>query len=128
MEKENIILNTDADIEKIKESLLEDSSFDKLSDFFSLFADSTRLTIICLLINNELCVNDIAAVLNVSQSVVSHQLQVLRKHDIVDYRKEGKSVFYHLSDHHIKDLFSSGLEHVSEKDEDISNDRNKKGY
>lgn len=126
MEKETKLYTENLD--KIKDSLLKNSSFDKLSDFFSLFGDSTRLTIICLLINNELCVNDIASILNVSQSVVSHQLQVLRKHDIVDYRKEGKSVFYHLTDHHIKDLFSFGLEHVAEKDEDIASDKNKKGY
>ncbi len=112
----------------IKKKMLEPKSFDVLSDFFSLFADGTRLTIICLLMHNELCVNDIATILNVSQSVVSHQLQILRKHDIVDYRKEGKSVFYHLSDNHIKDLFSTGLEHVSEKNEMLYNDRKKKGY
>ena len=119
-EKENVL--------KIREKLLEPKSFDALADFYSLFADGTRLTIICLLMHNELCVNEIAAVLDVSQSVVSHQLQVLRKHDIVDYRKEGKSVFYHLTDNHIKDLFSTGLEHVSEKDEMLYKDRRKKGY
>ena len=116
------------DILKIRKKLLEPRSFDALADFYSLFAGGTRLTIICLLMHNELCVNEIASVLDVSQSVVSHQLQVLRKHDIVDYRKEGKSVFYHLTDNHIKDLFSTGLEHVSEKDEKLYQDRRKKGY
>lgn len=116
------------EIDQIKEQLLKPVSFDRLADFYSLFADGTRLTIICLLMHNELCVNDIAAILDVSQSLVSHQLQILRKHDIVDYRKEGKSVFYHLSDNHIKDLFSTGLEHVSEKDEDLYQDRKQKGY
>lgn len=115
-----------ADIENIRSRLLQAKSFDKLANFYSLFADSTRLTIICLLMHNELCVNDIAAVLEVSQSVVSHQLQILRKHDIVDFRKEGKSVFYHLSDNHIKDLFSTGLEHVSEKDEELYQDKKQK--
>ncbi|MCI1734887.1 MAG: metalloregulator ArsR/SmtB family transcription factor [Bacilli bacterium] len=116
------------DLTQIKKKLLSEASFETLSEFYSLFADPTRLTIICLLLHNELCVNDIAEVLGVSQSVVSHQLAILRKQDIVTFHRKGKSVLYSLKDNHIKDLFNTGLEHTSEKDEGIYQDRKKKGY
>ncbi|MFA6829375.1 MAG: metalloregulator ArsR/SmtB family transcription factor [Bacilli bacterium] len=115
-------------IEKIKESMLSKDSFDSLSSFYYLFADPTRLTIISLLIHEELCVSDIVEVMGVSQSVVSHQLQILRKHDIVTFKRKGKSVLYSLTDNHIKDLFSTGLEHISERNEDLYYDRKKKGF
>lgn len=108
--------------------MLETKSFDSIASLFSLFSDPTRLSIIALLLHNELCVNDIAAVLDVSQSVVSHQLATLRSHDIVTYHREGKSVLYSLTDNHIKDLFSTAIEHVSEKNADVYKDRRKKGY
>jgi ArsR family transcriptional regulator len=63
-----------------------------------------------------------------SQSAVSHQLAVLRKQDIVDYYRKGKQVLYNLSDNHIKDLFKTGLEHTSEKDEEIYKDKKKQGF
>lgn len=118
----------DENIDEIKSKLLSTTSFDKLASFYSLFADSTRLKIICLLIHNQLCVTDIAEILDVSQSVVSHQLMTLRKHDIVTYQRKGKKVLYSLTDNHIKDLFSTGLEHTSEKDESIYKERKIKGY
>ena len=119
---------TPAEIEEIKKELLEEKSFEKLSSFYSLFSDQTRLTLIALLARQELCVNDIAAILSMSQSRVSHQLAILRKHDIVTYYRKGKQVLYTLSDNHIKDIFSTGLEHISEQDEDIYQDKKKKGY
>ncbi|MDD6240491.1 MAG: metalloregulator ArsR/SmtB family transcription factor [Eubacteriales bacterium] len=119
---------TPAEIEEIKKELLEEKSFEKLSSFYSLFSDQTRLTLIALLARQELCVNDIAAILSMSQSRVSHQLAILRKHDIVTYYRKGKQVLYTLTDNHIKDIFSTGLEHISEQDEDIYQDKKKKGY
>lgn len=112
-------------IQKIKENLLTNSSFNKLSDFFSLFGDPTRLSIIYLLSKYELCVNDIALILEMSQSRVSHQLAILRKADIVRYLRNGKQVLYTLVDNHIKDLFKTSLEHVSEKDEELYEDKKK---
>ncbi len=117
-----------ADIEKIKESLLEKESIDTMSSFYSIFADSTRLSIVSLLINNELCVNDIANILEISQSRVSHQLAILRQHDIVTYYRKGKQVLYTLTDNHIKYLFTIGLEHLAEQDEDLCKDKIDKGY
>ena len=119
---------TPAEIEEIKKELLGEKSFEKLSSFYSLFSDQTRLTLIALLARQELCVNDIAAILSMSQSRVSHQLAILRKHDIVTYYRKGKQVLYTLTDNHIKDIFSTGLEHISEQDEDIYQDKKKKGY
>jgi len=114
--------------DKIQEKLLSNESFTKLSSFYSLFADPTRLKIICLLMHNRLCVGDIAGILEASPSAVSHQLAILRQHDIVTYDRVGKSVLYTLTDNHIKDLFSTGLEHASERDDVIYEDRKKKGY
>lgn len=119
---------TPAEIEEIKKELLDEKSFEKLSSFYSLFSDQTRLTLIALLARQELCVNDIAAILSMSQSRVSHQLAILRSHDIVTYYRKGKQVLYTLTDNHIKDIFSTGLEHVSEQDEEIYKDKKKKGY
>ena len=118
---ENMNMNTE--LEQIKESSLSDMTLEKLSSFYSLFADKTRLTLICLLSNNKLCVNDIAEIMGMSQSRVSHQLAVLRKHDIVTFYRQGKQVLYTLTDNHIKDLFNTGLEHISEKDEQVYIDK-----
>lgn len=116
------------DIKDVEKSTLDHSTLDSMASFYAIFSDSTRLSIIALLIKHELCVNDIAKILSVSQSVVSHQLATLRKHDIVTYHRSGKSVLYSLTDNHIKDIFSTGIEHISEKDENIYHDRRKKGY
>lgn len=114
--------------EEIGKSILDHTTLDSMASFYAIFSDSTRLSIISLLIKHELCVNDIASTLSVSQSVVSHQLATLRKNDIVTYHRVGKSVLYSLTDNHIKDIFSTGIEHISEKDENVYHDRKKKGY
>ena len=111
--------------EQIQKDLLSESSIETLSSFYAIFGDGTRLSIVSLLLKHELCVNDISEILNLSQSRVSHQLQVLRRHDIVTYYRKGKQVLYALTDNHIKDLFRTGLEHVSEKDEGVYQDRKK---
>lgn len=111
------------DILLIQKKRLSSSSFQTLSKFYSIFADPTRLTLICLLSEHELCVNDIAQLLDRSQSRVSHQLAILRNRDIVTYYRKGKKVLYTLTDNHIKDLFKTGLEHVSEKDDALYQDR-----
>ena len=111
------------DILAIHEKRLSPASFQTLSKFYSIFADPTRLTLVSLLSENELCVNDIALIMDRSQSRVSHQLAILRNRDIVTYYRKGKKVLYTLTDNHIKDLFKTGLEHVSEKDSDLYQDR-----
>lgn len=99
-------------VNKVKKKLLHEETIVKLSDIFKALSDPTRLKIINALSNSELCVCDIAAVLNMSQSAISHQLRILRNLRLVKYRKEGKSAIYSLDDDHILQLFNQGLEHV----------------
>ena len=120
---ENKISTGEKNILSIRKKRLSPSSFQTLSKFYSVFADSTRLPLISLLSEHELCVNDIALIRNRSQSRVSHQLAILRKRDIVTHYRKGKQVLYALTDNHIKDLFKTGLEHVSEKDNSLYQDR-----
>lgn len=85
-----------------------------LADFYKVFADSTRIKILYVLMKSEMCVCDIAQVLNASQSAVSHQLRVLKQMQLVKFRREGKTIFYSLSDDHISGILSMGLEHIKE--------------
>lgn len=87
-----------------------------LSEMFKLFADNTRLRIICSILNTELCVCDLCELLGLNQSTVSHQLQLLRNAKLVKYRKEGKQVFYSLQDEHIEKIISLSLEHILEEE------------
>lgn len=83
-------------------------------DLFKIFSDYTRLRIIDLLVNSEICVQDIANELEASQSAVSHQLKLLRDKNVVKTRKQGKQVFYSLQDNHIKEMFLIGYRHATE--------------
>ena len=85
-----------------------------LSDFLKVFGDPTRIRILFLLRERELCVHDVCAVLNMQQAAISHQLKILRQARLVRYRKEGKMVFYTINDRHISELLKMGLEHIEE--------------
>jgi DNA-binding transcriptional ArsR family regulator len=85
-----------------------------LADLFKVFGDSTRVKIICALLRAEMCVCDIAALLGMSKSAISHQLRTLRQTRLVKYRREGKVVYYSLEDEHVGTIFDQGLVHVSE--------------
>lgn len=86
-----------------------------LADMFKLFADNTRLRIICSILNTELCVCDLCELLEMNQSTVSHQLGLLRNAKLVKYRKEGKQVYYSLQDEHVEKIISLSLEHILEE-------------
>ena len=86
----------------------------KLATFFFFFCDESRLKILFLLKDNSYRVTDIAAKLNMSQSAVSHQLQVLRQLDLVKMNRQGKEIFYMLADHHINTILEDGVEHITE--------------
>ena len=101
-------------VEKIKKEMLSDNKAYSLSEFFKIFGDFTRIRIIQVLALQELCVCDIATILNISQSSTSHQLKVLRQFGVAKPRKEGKMVYYSISDEHIKNIFTNGLQHISE--------------
>lgn len=85
-----------------------------LAEFFKIFGDVSRIRILFILLDNELCVCDIAESLSVSISAVSHQLKILKAAKLVKYRKEGKSCFYSLADDHVKSILSQGMEHICE--------------
>ena len=87
----------------------------ELGELFKVFGDTTRVRILYALSAQEMCVCDIAELLEMTHSSISHQLRVLKQARLVKFRKEGKSVFYSLDDCHISQIFSCGLEHIEEK-------------
>lgn len=95
-------------------NILDDDKIIDLSELFKMFGDSTRVKIINVLLNNEMCVNDIASTINVSQSAVSHQLRILKGAKLVKYRKDGKEIYYSLADDHVEKIFRLGCEHINE--------------
>ena len=107
---ENIVKDT---ICKMPENKL----FYELAEFFKIVGDTTRAKILYALDQNEMCVCDIANVLGMSKSSISHQLATLRKMSIVKCRRDGKEVYYTLDDNHVKGLFELGIEHIREREE-----------
>lgn len=85
-----------------------------IAELFKGFADPTRVHILSLLVERELCVNDIAAEVEVSQSAISHQLRLLKQMHLIKFRREGKSLLYSLADDHVRTILQMGLEHVME--------------
>ena len=100
---------------KRKNEILSQERVIELSKIFKALGDPTRLRIIDSLSREELCVCEIAELLNMNQSAISHQLRVLRNLRLVKYRKEGKSAVYSLDDDHVLQLFNQGLEHINHK-------------
>lgn len=96
-------------------SMVDEDLFYKLAEFFKILGDTTRTKILFALDQNEMCVCDIANVLGMSKSSISHQLGTLRRSGIVKCRKEGKEVYYMLDDDHVKQLFEVGIEHIEHK-------------
>ena len=86
----------------------------KLADLFKIFSDSTRIRILDILIRGELCVQDIADALDMTQSAISHQLRILKEMHLIKFRREGKNILYSLADDHVKTILQMGLEHVLE--------------
>ena len=95
-------------------SLPDDEHFFELAEFFSVIGDSTRIKILYLLFEGEMCVCDISEKLSMSMSAISHQLRVLKNSRLVKYRKEGKSVLYSLDDDHVKTIINMGVDHINE--------------
>lgn len=91
-----------------------DETLYRLADLFKIFGDPTRIRILSALGRHELCVCDIAELLGMTQSAISHQLRVLKQMELVKFRKEGKTVFYSLADSHVSTILEQGLDHVNE--------------
>lgn len=102
-------------VEEAKKFIPEEEKLYDLADFFKVFGDSTRIKILWALDRYEMCVCDLAVLLNMTKSAISHQLKTLRQEKLVKYRREGKNAFYSLQDEHVKNLLEIGLEHIDEK-------------
>ena len=101
-------------VAEVKKSMADDETVADISDFFRKIGDSTRIKILWALDKSELCVCDIAALISMTKSAVSHQLKVLRDARLVKSRREGKVIFYSLADDHVKDIFEKAVEHLGE--------------
>lgn len=101
-------------VKKVLEKQPADEYLYDLAELFKIFGDSTRIKILYALIESELCVGDIAQLLNLSQSAVSHQLRILKDAKLVKFRREGKVIFYALDDEHVRNILNMGMEHVEE--------------
>lgn len=101
-------------IDEVKAHLPCDEDLSDLADLFKLFGDTTRIKILYLLFEKELCVCDIAVLLNMTQSAISHQLKTLKQNKLVKFRREGKVVFYSLADTHVHSIIAQGMEHINE--------------
>jgi ArsR family transcriptional regulator len=109
-----IVIHKDV-VDKVRQNMPEEENLYDLAELFKVFGDTTRIKILCALFDSEMCVCDIASLLNMTQSAISHQLRVLKQAKLVKYRKEGKIVFYSLDDEHVKMIFDQGLMHITER-------------
>ncbi len=101
-------------ITQVNQNMPDDEILYDLAELFKIFGDSTRIKILYVLFESEMCVCDIAQLLNMTQSAISHQLRALKQSKLVKYRREGKTVFYSLADDHVHTIINQGMEHLAE--------------
>lgn len=101
-------------VNSVKKDMPEEEKLQNIADLFKVFGDSTRIKIIYALFKSEMCVCDIASLLEMNQSAISHQLRVLKQARLVKYRRDGKVVYYSLDDDHIKGIFDMAAHHIDE--------------
>ncbi|PKM52258.1 MAG: transcriptional regulator [Firmicutes bacterium HGW-Firmicutes-7] len=101
-------------VDNVRARMPSDENLYDLADLFKVFGDTTRIQILSGLVESEMCVCDIAVLLNMTQSAISHQLKVLKDARLVKGRKEGKIVYYSLDDHHVNNIFKEGFTHINE--------------
>ena len=101
-------------LHKVLDEMPPEETLYDLAELFKVFGDSTRVKILYVLLQSEMCVCDLAEVLQMTQSAISHQLRVLKQAKLVKNRREGKTVFYSLADGHIQTILNQGMEHISE--------------
>lgn len=101
-------------VKKIKNSLMNEEIIFDMAEFFKVFGDSTRMKIISALLEDELCVGEIAMITDCTQSAISHQLRVLKQSKLVKYKKVGRTVYYSLDDNHIYQIYNLVREHIEE--------------
>lgn len=115
MEENAYLYLSEEIIKRVDEKMPPEEELQDLGEFFKVFGDVTRLKILYVLLCSEMCVIDIANLLGMSQSAISHQLRVLKQMDLVKNRREGKTIFYSLADSHIVTILSQGLDHIEEE-------------
>ena len=101
-------------VDKVHQAMPQEELLFDLAELFKVFGDSTRIKILYVLFEAEMCVCDLAQLLGMTQSAISHQLQVLKKSKLVKYRREGKTVFYSLADDHVRTILGQGMDHIAE--------------
>lgn len=101
-------------VDQVVKVMPEEEQLLELAEFFKVFGDSTRIKILYVLSQSEMCVCDIATLLQMGQSAISHQLRVLKQMRLVKFRREGKTMFYSLADGHIQTILAQGMEHIEE--------------
>lgn len=101
-------------VRNVRQHMPEEEQLYDLADLFKIFADTTRIRILYVLLKSEMCVCDIAQLLNMTQSAISHQLRILKQMKLVKNRRDGKTIFYSLADEHIEMILNQGMEHVLE--------------
>ena len=101
-------------VAKVEKEMPDDEILFDLAELFKIFGDSTRIKILYLLFESEMCVCDIAQLLGMTQSAISHQLRILKANSLVSARRDGKTVFYALADDHVRTIIGQGLDHVIE--------------
>ena len=101
-------------LQKVTAQMPKEETLYDLAELFKVFGDSTRIRILFVLFEEEVCVCDLAEALQMTQSAVSHQLRILKGARLVKYRREGKTVYYSLADDHVREIIDCGLEHISE--------------
>lgn len=103
-------------VNEVRAKMPQEETLYDLAELFKVFGDSTRIKILWALDESEMCVCDIAVLLNMTQSAISHQLRVLKQANLVRSRREGKVVYYSLNDDHVKQIFDQGLSHINEEE------------
>lgn len=108
-------------VKRVKQKMLDEETFGRITEFYKAMADGTRLKILNLLEGAELCVCDISYILNMTKSAVSHQLKYLKELNLVKGNRQGKEIWYSLADRHVKEVFDISLEHILEEDKGEEN-------
>ena len=112
MDKSTIV--NQKDVDKVTKALPDEEILYDVAELFKVCGDSTRIKIICALFESEMCVYDLAATLQMTQSAISHQLRILKNANLVKFRRDGKLIYYSLDDEHVQQIFDAGYKHVIE--------------
>ncbi len=102
-------------VDKVGAAMPQDEKLYDLAELFKVFGDTTRVRILCALQREEMCVCDMAVLLGMSQSAISHQLRILKQAGLVKYKRDGRVVYYSLDDQHVSNIFTQGFAHISHK-------------